>query len=1244
MRMKKLLMFFVLLTVSLGLWAYTGSGTNITLSEVEVPGQPEKAKQVIETTQAGALATWFSSLTAAEKNEFVKKPGLKNLVISGPLNDADLAVLNTTTNPEWSKFETVDMSGVEEATIGQISAVNFSPATYTETGPQGDSHEKDGPGATYIRLPNSMTSAEDVAIMRNMKNGKNSNLKMVGAYDPDNAEVDNPDNKWAKVSMHSFEVNNVTQFINAMSIPTIGTAGQGGFIEPHEIRMSGEYGVNDLVNGTTPNFGFGTSAEWDFTGAHFADCTIPAITAKYYNYDNPFCDPDVKVAPFTTTDQDPNVTTTNAFYYFSNYCKSAIDVKLPDNNMTHLPTNCFDELAKTNSSGYIAKYGQDAYNANKLDVEGVNCVPIDKLVIPDCYTDLDQECAVRAHIRHLVVGEGVKRVHGGAFVNCDYLEDLDFAPGISDCYLGDNAFNQCSSMKHIQLSEGIVSLGANCFDNSQHLESIRLPETLKYIGNHCFHKCYALSTITIPENVEKIGQAAFYLCGLTDIYLTTKDPAKVPLIYTHGRGFNDTSDNGTFYRAHYNGIMSCPNEQAQHPDFTTMTWDEATAWYYSHCNLIATLHFPEELTDKVRADLCDLYDFRCEVNDGWGYGLPSQYDAETTRGNIEGNFDANGNAIYSSDGWAQFALMKKYSPNSNLFEKKYADEWYTMCFPFDLTDEQLAAAFNEKFNIVDFSGVEIRPATETEKKTLVLHFNNVAETTYKDDNNNIYVRKRDGEGGLTGNVVREVDESSEAKFEYNVYYKVVNGTPDTSVEYHHVNVGTGQAKNFKTKTFAAGGNAQNEILLIDGYLASAGHPYMIHPSTGAEVGSPKVRCYFSGVSWKLKDSETGYDGLYESEARTVDLGGFAYTGSRPATVTYSTTENFQEENFDQAPYQGYEGQTYTFIGNWKAFTNGDEAAIEKPDKADYVNEPARPEPPTVVEQPTETLPNPGITLSSSDIDIYRILSKYVWTSETEIIYELEFDESNNPIQSDGYDQYNLYNGQKYRFNNDKYNMKPYGTQAEQKEAFNKCKNIFNNYHKLEAYNKNQRDWAAYNRYLTLQQEYEDALTYYNNWTEEYGLAEYNKALAEYNNAMANKTPILIPENAYFLGKGANDKYPKYYRETSKDQTRKTGLWSQYSAIIIPNGLALNGIEKGVEPQVPGGVKGYNIAWNEDYEGEFDPTEIKDIIAKAEEKGQKVEYMNIVYSINGEIISRDTQSLSNLPKGMYIINGKKYLVK
>ena len=185
-----------------------------------------------------------------------------------------------------------------------------------------------------------------------------------------------------------------------------------------------------------------------------------------------------------------------------------------DNNMTNLPYQCLNDLGSSNKTGYVALYGQDAFDANKAEE---NCVPLETLVIPDCYTDLEEECGKWARIRHLVVGSNVKRIHGGAFLKCDFLEDLDFAAGLSNCYVGDRSFNECKSMKHIALSEGIVSIGNGGFWNSQHLESIRLPQSLINIGNNAFNNCLALNSITIPENVQKIGQNAFSLCPFTDI-------------------------------------------------------------------------------------------------------------------------------------------------------------------------------------------------------------------------------------------------------------------------------------------------------------------------------------------------------------------------------------------------------------------------------------------------------------------------------------------------------------------------------------------------------------------------------------------------------------------------------------------------------------------------------------------------------------------------------------------------------
>ena len=45
-----------------------------------------------------------------------------------------------------------------------------------------------------------------------------------------------------------------------------------------------------------------------------------------------------------------------------------------------------------------------------------------------------------------------------------------------------------------------------------------------------------------------------------------------------------------------------------------------------------------------------------------------------------------------------------------------------------------------------------------------------------------------------------------------------------------------------------------------------------------------------------------------------------------------------------------------------------------------------------------------------------------------------------------------------------------------------------------------------------------------------------------------------------------------------------------------------------------------------------------------ENKTKVEFYNIVYDFNGNIVKKGDASIENLPTGMYIVNGKKYFVK
>ena len=226
------------------------------------------------------------------------------------------------------------------------------------------------------------------------------------------------------------------------------------------------------------------------------------------------------------------------------------------------------------------------------------------------------------------------------------------------------------------LTEGIVSIGAGCFQNSQQMESIRLPESLINIGNRAFDNCLALGSITIPSQVEKIGKRAFNLTPIRDVFLTTTDTDKIPIIYTAGTSWDD--EDATFGRNQLwgnNGIPSGP--QATHwngETFTNdgdkigLTWDQAVTWYYIHASSMAVLHYTPELKDKVMAKISEMYN--CESSDGFklptkspasGWDVSKDDAKKRANGLGEVELGTNGSTggIWTQDGWVQFLLMKE---------------------------------------------------------------------------------------------------------------------------------------------------------------------------------------------------------------------------------------------------------------------------------------------------------------------------------------------------------------------------------------------------------------------------------------------------------------------------------------------------------------------------------------------------------------------------------------------------------
>lgn len=74
-----------------------------------------------------------------------------------------------------------------------------------------------------------------------------------------------------------------------------------------------------------------------------------------------------------------------------------------------------------------------------------------------------------------------------------------------------------SSIKKVEIDEGVTSIGNNAFAFCSLLNNIKLPSTLVRIGEGAFSSCENLKEIEIPEGTKEIGTGAFLQSAVKDI-------------------------------------------------------------------------------------------------------------------------------------------------------------------------------------------------------------------------------------------------------------------------------------------------------------------------------------------------------------------------------------------------------------------------------------------------------------------------------------------------------------------------------------------------------------------------------------------------------------------------------------------------------------------------------------------------------------------------------------------------------
>lgn len=88
--------------------------------------------------------------------------------------------------------------------------------------------------------------------------------------------------------------------------------------------------------------------------------------------------------------------------------------------------------------------------------------------------------------------------------------------------VGGYSFWYCTGLTSISMPNSITSIGERAFLNCTSLTSVIIPNSVTSIGNYAFERCTGLTSLIIPNSVTSIGVEAFYYCtGLTSLTISS---------------------------------------------------------------------------------------------------------------------------------------------------------------------------------------------------------------------------------------------------------------------------------------------------------------------------------------------------------------------------------------------------------------------------------------------------------------------------------------------------------------------------------------------------------------------------------------------------------------------------------------------------------------------------------------------------------------------------------------------------
>ena len=178
----------------------------------------------------------------------------------------------------------------------------------------------------------------------------------------------------------------------------------------------------------------------------------------------------------------------------------------------------------------------------------------------------------------VTISDSVTSIGGRAFFGCSGLTSITIGNGVTS--IGDHAFVYCSGLTSITIPDSVTSIGNYAFADCSALASITIGNGVTSIGNYAFEDCSALTSITIGNGVTSIGDHAFHRCsGLTSFFVNESNST-----FSARNGLLLSNDGRTLFF----GV----NSAVTIPDSVTSIGNYA----FEYCSALTSITIPDSVT------------------------------------------------------------------------------------------------------------------------------------------------------------------------------------------------------------------------------------------------------------------------------------------------------------------------------------------------------------------------------------------------------------------------------------------------------------------------------------------------------------------------------------------------------------------------------------------------------------------------------------------------------------------------